>query len=232
MNRKVPFAPEEFYHVYNRGVEKRKIFLSDSDKIRFIALMFFCNNDENIIMRDLVTAGFSFYEFKKHTRNTLVDIGAYCLMPNHFHFLVREKSDNGTSLFMQKLLTAYTMYFNKKYDRVGALFSGRFQSHHADDDTYLKYLYSYIHLNPLKIFQKDWKEKGVDNIKMAKDFLDKYTYSSYADYDENDRPQKEILNKKAFPEYFDRLTNFSDLIDDSINYYTIYHPIPRSDLGK
>lgn len=231
MNRKINFAPGEFYHIYSRGVEKRKIFIDESDRKRFIALLFYCNDVNRIVMRDLVGKGSDFSNFKKHKRDTLVDIGAYCLMSNHFHILIHEKKDNGICLFMQKLLTAYTMYFNKKNNRVGPLFQSRFQAQHADEDEYLKFLYSYIHLNPVKLFQPGWVEEGIDDIKATKKYLASYEYSSYVDYLGIERVENALINKDAFPEYFEEAQDFSKLVDDSINYYNIYHPLPRSGLG-
>ena len=78
----------------------------------------------------------------------LTAIAAYCLMPNHFHILVHEKVEGGISKFMQKLMTSYTMYINKKYDRTGALFGSSFKAVHVTDDNHLKYLFAYINLNP------------------------------------------------------------------------------------
>lgn len=133
---------------------------------------------------------------------------------------------------MQKLLTAYTMYFNKKHKRVGPLFQSRFQAQHADEDYYLKYLFAYVHLNPVKLFQSDWIDTGLDDIKKAKKFIEEYKYSSYLDYFGIERGENLVLNQKAFPGYFDTTSDFSELIDDSLNYYNTYHPNPRSGLGK
>ena len=84
-------------------------------------------------------------------KETLVDIGAYCLMPNHFHLLIRETAEGNISRFMLKLQTGYPMYFNKKYQRTGALFEGKFKAKHITNDNHLKYLFAYLHLNPVKI---------------------------------------------------------------------------------
>ncbi|MEI7810641.1 MAG: transposase [bacterium] len=213
MSRSIIFAPDEFYHCYDRGTEKRKIFLNKIDYERFLALLFVCNSTERIHLSDY--KGRSFDElFVIDRKGSLVDIGVYCLMPNHFHLLLHEKVDNGISLFMQKLSTAYTMYFNKKYERTGSLFESRFKAEHADDDKYLKYLFSYIHLNPVKLIQKDWKEKGIKNKKEAVTFLQNYKYSSYVDYLNFNRPQSVILNKSAFPEYFNTKDKFEEEIFD------------------
>src|SRR3989344_1697653 len=79
-------------------------------------------------------------------------------MPNHFHILIREKIEGGISKYMLKLMTGYSMYFNKRYERTGKLYEGVFKSSLLDKDTYLKYIYSYIHLNPAKLQDKNWRE--------------------------------------------------------------------------
>lgn len=127
----------------------------------------------------------------------IVSIGAYCLMPNHFHILIRQEKENGISLFMQKLSTAYVMYYNKKYKRTGSLFEGKFKSKYAGEDTYLKYLFSYIHLNPLKIMDPNWKLNPIEN--KSKQFLFEYPYSSFLEYFFD---TYEHVNRSAFPDYF------------------------------
>lgn len=134
-------------------------------------------------------------------------------MPNHFHILLKEKVENGTSLFMQKITTAYTMYFNKKHERTGALLQGTYKAEHLTTDNYLKYIYSYIHLNPVKLIEPTWRENGIKNKQKVKSFLAAYQYSSYQDYLESDRVEKIIINKKAFPVYFERIGDFNKMIE-------------------
>src|SRR3989338_5483185 len=100
-------------------------------------------------------------------------------MPNHFHLLLKEIEMGGISQFMGKLSTAYSMYFNKKYERTGSLFEGRFKSSRIANDNYLHYLFAYIHLNPIKLIEPMWKEKGINDFARAKEFLGRYNYSSY-----------------------------------------------------
>src|SRR3989344_7978889 len=133
MLRKISFAPEEFYHLYNRGVDKRNIFTCVNDYNRFVTLLYLCNNTKPTSIEHELRSGRVFTELLNTERGKLlVDIGAYCLMPNHFHILIREKDNNGISTFMKKLSTAYSMYFNNKYKRSGALFEGRFKAQHAN----------------------------------------------------------------------------------------------------
>lgn len=155
----------------------------------------------------------------------LVDIGAYCLMPNHFHILIKEKDseDNEAKpaipIFMQKLLTGYSMYFNKKRTRTGKLFEGPFKSTHVDNDEYLKYLFAYIHLNPVKSLDpKNWENKIIRDQATAQNYLDQYEYSSYPYYSGRTRPSDSILNPKVFPEYFVQPKEFSNFIEDWINF--------------
>jgi len=185
------FAIGEFYHLYSRGVEKRKIFLDTWDYRHFLYLMYVCNTRKSITLRDIR---------KNFDRGeTVVNIGLYCLMPNHFHILVHEKVQRGVSDYMRKLLTAYSMYFNKKYKRTGRLFESVFKSEHVSDDNHLKYLYSYIHLNPAKLKDKDWRgNKGRDTVGLL-EFICSYRYSSINEY--LNRNYK-ILEPKTFPQYF------------------------------
>lgn len=172
------------------------------------------------MIRDLLQDGYMREEFfDVQTDNALLAIGAYCLMDNHFHLLVRELYDGGVSRFMLKFTTAYTMYFNKKYKRVGPLFQGAFKAEHADEDRYLAYLYAYIHLNPLKKFNEDWKSDIYNSPQLLeKIFL--YPYSSFLDYsnDKTSRSQAKILNKKEFPEYFEDRAEFVKYHTEWLNF--------------
>ena len=217
MSRNIVFSPEEYYHCYCRGTEKRKIFLNQKDYHRFIHLLFVCNSENTIHLSDYKKK--SFIEiFEIDREKTLIDIGAYCLMPNHFHLLLKEKKDGNISLFMQKLITAYTMYFNKKYKRTGSLFESKFRAQYIGEDKYLKYIFSYIHLNPLKLINTKWKEEGFKNKTQANEFLNKYEYSSYLDYIKEERSQKIILNYKSFPKYF---SNKKDFEEEIFNWISI-----------
>jgi len=217
MNRKIKFSEGEYYHVYNRGVEKRTIFLDTDDYRRFLLLLCLFNDGKSLTVRDF-RRNDNCRGSTSANQETLVDIGAYCLMPNHFHILIKEKKEGGLRDFVHKLTTGYTMYFNKKYERVGPLFQGTFKAEHANSDEYLKYLFSYIHLNPLKIFDKDWKEDGLKDIDMAKSFLNEYEYSSYLDYHNPEKYKSEILCKSSFPEYFVSVDDFDNNIFDWMEY--------------
>ena len=213
--RKVSFVPGEYYHIYNRGNSKQKIFHDKKDYLYFIKLLHVFNQKNNTQIRDR-----SYDIFTPHKNNDpLVAIGAWVLMPNHFHILITPTEDGNVSKYMQKVCTGYVMYYNQKYKRTGSLFEGKFKSQHASNDRYLKYLFSYIHLNPLKLIDSKWKENGIKNIQKTFDFLDSYEYSSYIDYVNVDkRPQGIILNTKAFPNYFSNRKEFKNEILDWFKY--------------
>lgn len=207
--RKVNFVPNEYYHIYNRGNSKQKIFQDKQDYEYFLKLLFLSNGEKKFKLSFLEG---DVYEIKRG--NQIVAIGAYCLMPNHFHILISQIEDEGISRFMHKLTSGYSHYYNKKYERTGSLVEGKFKSRYIGNDRYLKYLFSYIHLNIIKLIQKDWKEKGIQNKQRATNFLKNYKYSSFQDYLGIIRKENAILNKKAFPDYFPTVKNFLSEIFD------------------
>ena len=213
MARAFNFAEGEFYHLYNRGTEKRKIFTDAIDYQRFVSLLYLSNSQRPV---DVKLQGASLKEVLEVNRGTpIVAIGAYCLMPNHFHILAKEITQGGISKFMQKMTTGYTMYFNKRNERTGTLFQGRFKASHASSDTYLKYLFAYIHLNPAKLINAKWRETRIGA--KEKKYVASYAYSSYRDY-MNDYKQGAILAKKEFPEYFTDAHSFEKEMHEWLDY--------------
>ena len=206
MERKHVISEGEYYHLYNRGVEKRNIFLTQEDRGRFKRLLYLANSTERFVYRD--TEKKELHEIDRG--ETLVAVGAWVLMPNHFHILVKEIATGGTALFMEKLCTGYSSYFNKRHDRVGPLFQGRYKSQHVISDIHLKYLFAYIHLNPLKLVNPAWKERGGIATARAKQFTTSYKDSSYLCYKDTDRDENLLLAKNEFPKYFSEKKDFED----------------------
>lgn len=217
MERKFVFAEGEYYHLYNRGVEKRKIFLSKNDHERFIRLLYLANSSRPFVYREVEKKLLSDID----RGDALTAIGAYVMMPNHFHLLVKETKEGGISAFMEKLLTGYASYFNKNHDRVGRLFQSTYQARHANRDEYLKYLFAYIHLNPVKLLESGWKEKGIQNKPAAKEFLEHFRYSSYQDYEGLKREEVAILSMAEFPPYFSELKSFGDFVEDWMTFQSL-----------
>jgi putative transposase len=180
--------------VYNRGVEKRPIFLDDRDRWRFIQGVFLFNDERasaNLLWqierehRGKINFHIlqKFIEKNKTNRKLLVRILADCLMPNHYHFILKEIKDGGITQFMHKLGTGYAMYFNKKYERVGSLFQGRFKALCIDNDDYLKNLLVYINvLNPAAFIEPDFKEKGIQDIESVLRFAKSFLWSTHQEY--------------------------------------------------
>ncbi len=197
--RTIIFDIDNFYHIYNRGNSKQIIFNSKEDETRFTELLYLCNTHLHINIRDLRRENENIYETELD--QPIVNIVAYCLMPNHFHILLSPITEDGIQFFMQKVSTAYVMYYNKKYERTGSLFEGRLKTTHAHSDDYLLYLFSYIHLNPIKIIDPSWRDKGIKDIKKSLNFLQNYKSSSYLDWEGKVRKENKILYKDAFSQY-------------------------------
>lgn len=216
MTRLVKFTEGEYFHVYNRGTNKMQIFLNEYDHSRFQMLLYTANSKDTIKFSDIDSDPYRVWEIKRG--ETLVDIGAYTLMPNHFHILIRSKNEKDTALFLQRILLSYSKYFNYKNERTGSLFQGKSKAEHLTNDLYLKYIYSYIHLNMVKLIQPDWKEVGIKNIEKVKKSLNDYRYSSFIDYNGTERPESKILNRDVFPNYFEETDDFTKEIETFLNY--------------
>lgn len=167
--RKHKFIVGEYYHLYNRGTDKREIFLDQSDLERF---------KKSLIEFNTLKPIGSLYELQFHKLSTpstksnkLVSIVAYCLNPNHFHLLITPLAENGIEKFMQKI-AGFTRYFNEKYKRNGVLFQGKFKSKHINTNEYLLHVSAYINMNnrdklgaPSTKFSESSLEEFTENIK-------------------------------------------------------------------
>ena len=206
--RKINFVEGEYYHIYNRGNSKQPIFIDEEDYKHFTQCLFVCNTKKSFKFRDdIIDKNIDAFDFDRG--EPLVSIGAWLLMPNHFHLYLAinsHRSDlwekNAITEFMRKIATAYVGYFNAKYSRTGGLFEGAFKATHIENDIQARYLFSYIHLNPIKLIDQTWKKDGIKNIQKSMKFLGTYRWGSYLDYKEVARKESAILNRKDFPPYF------------------------------
>ncbi len=223
MAERDPFGVDEWYHCYNRGVDKRIVFEDAGDYNRFMLLLYAGNGSEPIHVANLKNKNLhTVLEDSSFERGEpLVEVGAYTLIPNHFHLILKEILEGGVALFMQKIFTAYTMYFNKKNERTGALFAGTFKSRHIDNDEYHKQVVSYTNLNAAGLFDSNWKE-GSGNLEKIKQQLMKYPYSSLPDFLGHKRPERKILGDSIF-ELFETIPTLEEMVDD-MNAYYIEHP--------
>ena len=183
-------------------MDKRNIFLDKQDHFRFIHNLFEFNNQNPIFN--------NFYNFRKEQnddqiiknnflsnkkpRKLLVNIHAFCLMPNHYHILISPNIENGIPKFMQKLNKGYSRYFNIKYKRKGTLFEGRYKSILISKSNHFLNLPYYIHLNPLDFKFPEWRYRKIKDYNKAVEYLNNYRWSSHMDY----------LGIKNFPSVTDR----------------------------
>jgi putative transposase len=166
-----------YYHLYNRGVEKRNIFLDEQDYKVFL----------HFLKRYLTPPPDSPNQVRPGWRSDLHDkliLIAYCLMPNHFHLMVKQSTEEAIAEFMRALLNSYIRYFNEKYERLGTLFQGRYKGVLIESEPYLLHLTRYIHLNPLELFSLKDVTLGQVRPGDRSDliFLRNYPYSSYGEY--------------------------------------------------
>jgi len=186
----------EIYHILNRGIDKRKIFLDKQDYFRFIHDLFEFN-DQNILnttFRDFQknVQKNSMYDVRRRApRKLLANVHAFCLMPNHYHLLISPQIENGVSRFMHKIGTGYVKYFNQKYNRKGTIFESKYKSILISEEPHFYHLPYYIHFNPLdlKLKFKTWRDGILKDCKKAIEYLNNYRWSSHLDY----------LGKKNFP---------------------------------
>lgn len=213
--KKPQFENNYIYHIYNRGVEKRSIFTKEIDYVRFINDLYEFNNKAPALPPNIrftsrkprnadiqsVSRCLEVQPQNIKRRERITDILAFALMPNHFHLLLQQKTDNGIIRFMQKLGTGYTMYFNQKYQRVGHLFQGRFKAVLVEKEAHLLHLPIYIHLNPLDTTMPSWRQNRILNAQKVIKFLESYRWSSHLDYSGGENFPS-VISQKFLTSYF------------------------------
>ena len=213
--RRTVFADGEYYHLYNRGVDKRVVFTEPREYKRFLAYLYILNDSERVRATELIESRGLSDVFSEERGDAYVAIGAFCLMPNHFHLYVTPLVDDGVSKFMHRVQTAYTMFFNQKHKRSGALFAGTFKAEHIDRDVYARYLFSYIHLNPAKLADAQWQNRGARDLQGLRAYVREYPYSSLGEYISG----KHVLtDPRKFPSYLSRTRDVDDHIRAWLRY--------------
>ncbi|MBI3671656.1 transposase [Candidatus Azambacteria bacterium] len=198
--RKIILTNNEYYHVFNRGTDKRNVFLDREDLDRFIQSMNVFNSvstvgsiyEHSLAKKQL---GDSISKLKNYDK--LVEFIAYCLNPNHYHFILKQVSDNGIQKFMHKLSIGYSLYFNKKNDRSGSLFQGRYKAIHINSNEYLLHLSAYVNLND-----------RVHQINRLGDSISKSSWDEYSGEDDDHICEKDIILKQF--DNIDQYRNFSE----------------------
>ena len=199
-----------YYHLYNRGVEKRQIFMDQMDYSVFVSYL-----DTYLSFPDL--QGVSSQEKvppSKVLKNYFGEIKllAYCLMPNHFHLMVKQESERGIDHFMRSLSTKYVRYFNTKHKRVGSLFQDTYKGVRVENEYQFIYLSKYIHRNPIDLFTCEDTPRRLED----------YKYSSYGNYLNNYRQvwldTEEILG--LFGKVVGQIShkNYREFVEESSDY--------------
>lgn len=164
-----------YYHIYNRGVEKREIFLDESDYKNFLGILKMYLVEPNLQGQTLqVDGSMRTLSPSKRIVNYASEISllCYCLMPNHFHLMLRQNGERSMASFLQAIMTKYVVYFNTKYNRQGGLFQGRYKAVRITNENQFIYITKYIHRNPIDLLPARSDLAG----------LSEYKYSSYGNY--------------------------------------------------
>ena len=203
--RKTQLVTGHIYHIFNRGVNKNEIFLSQDDYKQFLnaAIHYKTKNTRySYEKRFKISHDPVSLQSLQLNRALKIDVIAYCLMPNHFHFLVKQESDRGITSFMRHLMNSYSHFVNLKYKRVGPLFQGRFKAVIVDSDEQLLHLSRYIHLNPL-----------VSNLVSD---LESYPWSSYVSY--IGKRVDNLANSQAVLNSFKSKSDYRQFVLDQEDY--------------
>lgn len=197
--RNISIAQGEHYHVFNRGNNKQLLFLDKKDYARFLFLIIYFQSP--IVFTNIsrkidyfVKNGkfdFSSEDAEKIAKQRYVEVINFVIMPNHFHITLSEFEENGTSKYMQRVLCAYTKYFNTKYQKSGHVFQGPYKAVHIKDNNQLLYLSTYIHRNPREI--NDWKDKEHS-----------YPWSSYKSYTQENQWGKLLMQDLILDQFSDK----------------------------
>ncbi|MBI5645268.1 hypothetical protein HY970_04220 [Candidatus Kaiserbacteria bacterium] len=216
--RRIPFAPEEHYHCYTRGIDGRVTFQDKQDYERFQEYLYLCNDTTSFDRGDFLKLAHSEI-FSRPRKKELVAIGCYSLMPNHFHIGFQEVEEGGSSKFLQKLGTSYSMYFNAKYKRVGGLFIGPCRSRHIGNERYFRRVAQYIHLNAAELYEGKWKSGAVKNMRLLEKQVREYAFSSLRDYVGSPRPERAVLNPEMAALVRDGMPTLKMVLTEAREYY-------------
>ncbi|MFH2085884.1 MAG: transposase [bacterium] len=193
------YVDNSYYHIYNRGVEKRLIFQDEKDYKVFLSYLQFYLTDP---LRGETSKSFPSQQLHNHMQQ--IKLLAYCLMPNHFHLFIKQNDRQAINHFMRSLATRYGMYFNKRYNRIGSLFQGPYKAVLIDEEMQYLYLSKYLHRNPL-----DLSDYTISN-------LLEYPYSSYRNY--LGIINQNWIHSQEIKEYFSKEnhhTSYKEFIEDN-----------------
>ncbi len=217
--RREPFGVGSYVHVIKRGARGIDIVRDDSDRWRFIRLLFHMNDEHFEPNWITVTKGKSLFVRPKSlpVRKALVDIECFTLMPNHFHLLLREISDGGTSRFMQKIGQSMSEHANKKYKERGSLFQGAYRSKTIDTDTYLRYVSVYVMVkNTFELYPLGGLKEAQKNFEDAWSWALSYPFSSLGYFGGIDQKSSAVISKRILKELFEGPGDFKRFAQEVI----------------
>lgn len=183
--RKIQFVPGEHYHIFNHGVDEKKVFLNTLDFKRALVSLVTFNDKKNSpsnLSRFVVNPLDLVKEYTPDNREKLVDIIAFTFLPTHYHLFVKERARGGISCFMHRFSKGYARYFNLQNNRKGSLWREAFGASHIDNEAYFAHIISYIHLNILDLYDSGWREGKIKNWSKVAPKLSFYPWSSYGYY--------------------------------------------------
>ena len=218
--RTVDFTAGEWYHCYTRTIDRSRPFENPANTERFLETLYLANDTQSMPHIPKLHRQHEHEDiFDLPHESPLVAIGAYCLMPTHYHLLIQPRIENGLSLFMHKIGVGFTKFFNERNERVGNLFIKPFRAKHVGTDQYLDRIVQYIHLNPAELFEPDWKRGTLQEPHLLPQKLRTYEYSSLYEHERGTRPQSSILSLDALDEVRDNTTDITKVIADAADYY-------------
>lgn len=209
-NRSLVFANDQIYHVFNRGIERRTVFTNTREYQRMLEAVWFYRfrNPKLRLSHYLNLSEAEKRLFTNELKNQalMTDLIAFCLMPNHFHLVLRQKQDNGIRSYVANTVNSYTKYFNIKHKRVGPLFQGIFKAVHVETEEQLLHLTRYVHLNPVTAYLVEMKD------------METYPWSSLAAYLNNQNQKTIFVERKVLKDLGIPLRRYLEFVSDQAGY--------------
>lgn len=208
--RIIPFANNEYYHVFNRGINKQPIFLDKRCYGRALEIMeyySFANpfpRYSRLLCLSREERERTWTNLRKEGKR-LVEIISFSFLPNHFHFLVKQVENNGVQKLLKEFQNSYTRFFNTKYKKIGPILQGQFKAVRIEDTEQLLHVSRYIHLNP----HSSYVVKNIES-------LEDYFWSSYPEY--VSKTDLEICKKKIILSQFKKIYEYKKFVDNNASY--------------
>ncbi len=208
-NRGFGFINEGVYHIFNRGVERRPVFTDVKEYQHFVDALWFYRFPHKLRLSFFFALSAAERQLFRHSledqeQNKSITLLAYCLMPNHFHLIVKQNQKTGVTSFVANITNSYTKYFNTKHKRPGSLFQGPFKAVRVETDEQLLHLSRYVHINPITA--------GI----IQADALSKYKWSSFPEYENQNVPS--LCETTWMTEFFSIRAKYKQFLLDNVDF--------------